>query len=56
MRPIAVMHTEPWRMLPSVPTFTELTGKPNVTYAGRTIATANGLDEEKRAVYLAAAK
>ena len=54
LRPIAVMHPEPWKMLPSVPTFTELTGKTNVTYAGRTIATANGLEEEKRAVYLGA--
>ena len=54
LRPIAVMHPEPWRMLPSVETFEEQTGKRNVTYAGRTIATANGLEEEKRAVYLAA--
>ena len=56
LRPIAVLHPEPWGPLPSVPTFTELTGKVNITYAGRTLATANGLSEEKRAVYLAAIK
>lgn len=54
MRPIAVLHDEPWILLPSVPTFQEVTGKPNITYAGRTLATANGLSEEKRAIYLAA--
>jgi tripartite-type tricarboxylate transporter receptor subunit TctC len=54
MRPIAVLHDEPWILLPSVATFQEITGKPNITYAGRTLATANGLAEEKRAVYLAA--
>ena len=54
MRPIAVLHDEPWIVLPSVPTFQEVTGAPNITYAGRTLATANGLSDEKRAVYLAA--
>jgi tripartite-type tricarboxylate transporter receptor subunit TctC len=54
MRPVAVLHDEPWILLPSVPTFAEVTGKPNITYAGRTLATANGLSEEKRAIYLAA--
>jgi len=53
-RPIAVMHSEPWLALPSVPTFEEVTGKRNITYAGRTLATANGLSDEKRAIYLAA--
>ncbi|MGY8956924.1 MAG: Bug family tripartite tricarboxylate transporter substrate binding protein [Alphaproteobacteria bacterium] len=52
LRPIVVLHNEPWAVLPSVPTFEELTGKVNITYAGRTIATANGLEDEKRAVYL----
>jgi tripartite-type tricarboxylate transporter receptor subunit TctC len=52
LRPIAVLHSRPWAALPSVPTFEELTGKVNITYAGRTIATANGLEEEKRAIYL----
>lgn len=52
LRPIAVLHNEPWAALPSVPTFQELTGKVNITYAGRTLATANGLEEEKRKIYL----
>jgi tripartite-type tricarboxylate transporter receptor subunit TctC len=56
LRPIAVLNDEPWTMLPSVPTFKEIVGKPNITYAGRTIATANGLSEEKRAIYLTAIK
>jgi tripartite-type tricarboxylate transporter receptor subunit TctC len=56
LRPISVLHDEPWILLPSVPTFQEITGSPNITYAGRTLATANGLAEEKRAVYLAAIK
>jgi len=54
MRPIAVLHDEPWILLPSVETFQEVTGQPNITYAGRTLATANGLAEEKREVYLGA--
>ena len=54
LRPVSVLHDEPWILLPSVPTFQEVTGQPNVTYAGRTLATANGLAEEKRQVYLAA--
>ena len=56
LRPIAVLHNEPWTVLPAVPTFQEIVGKPNITYAGRTIATANGLSEEKRAIYLTAIK
>jgi|TARA_Y100000994_G_scaffold153425_1_gene125694 tripartite-type tricarboxylate transporter receptor subunit TctC len=56
LRPIAVLHPDPWGPLPSVPTFQEITGKVNITYAGRTLATANGLSAEKRAVYLAAIK
>jgi len=56
LRPIAVLHNEPWTVLPGVPTFQEIVGKPNITYAGRTLATANGLSEEKRAIYLAAIK
>ncbi len=54
LRPISLLHNEPWAALPSVPTFEEETGKFNITYAGRTLATANGLPEEKRAIYLAA--
>jgi tripartite-type tricarboxylate transporter receptor subunit TctC len=56
LRPIAVLHNKPWAVLPSVPTFEEVTGKVNITYAGRTLATANGLEEEKRTIYLDAIK
>ncbi|MEL0144487.1 MAG: tripartite tricarboxylate transporter substrate-binding protein [Alphaproteobacteria bacterium] len=56
LKPVAVLHDEPWILLPSVPTFQEVTGSPNITYAGRTLATANGLSEEKRKVYLNAIK
>ena len=54
LRPLVVLHPEPWPPIPSVPTFQEITGKYNVTYAGRTLATANGLSEEKRQIYLKA--
>jgi len=56
LRPIAVLHPTRWPLLPDVPTFEEITGKRNITYAGRTIATANGLEEEKRQIYLDAIK
>lgn len=56
LRPIAVLNPTRWPLLPDVPTFEEITGKPNITYAGRTLATANGLSDEKRAIYLAAIK
>tara|TARA_R110002110_G_scaffold415612_3_gene651886 strand:+ start:86769 stop:87758 length:990 start_codon:yes stop_codon:yes gene_type:complete len=56
LRPIAVLNPTRWPLLPDVPTFQEITGKPNITYAGRTIATANGLEEEKRTIYLDAIK
>ncbi len=56
LRPIAVLHPERWSLLPDVPTFEEITGKRNITYAGRTLATANGLEEEKRQIYLDAIK
>lgn len=56
LRPIAVLHPTRWPLLPDVPTFEEITGKRNITYAGRTLATANGLEEEKRQIYLEAIK
>ena len=56
LRPIVLLHNEPWIMLPSVPTFEEITGQPDITYAGRTLATANGLAEWKRQIYLKAIK
>jgi tripartite-type tricarboxylate transporter receptor subunit TctC len=56
LRPIAVLHDEPWPMLPGVPTFKEITGAANITYAGRTLATAKGVSKEKRDIYLKAIK
>lgn len=54
LRPIAVLHHERWNQLPSVRTFTEVTGKNNISYAGRTLAAAKGLPEEKRKIYIEA--
>ena len=56
LRPIFVLSMERSPNLPSVPTFFEVTGLKNVSYAGRTLATAPGLPEEKRKVYLDAIK
>lgn len=52
LKPIAVLHTERWAELPSVPTFKEVTGKENVSYAGRTVGAAKGLAPEKQKIYL----
>ena len=52
LQPLCVLHTERWGELPSVPTFKEVTGKENVSYAGRTIGAAKGLAPEKNQVYL----
>ncbi len=54
LRPITVLHPERWPELPSVRTFYEVTGEMNISYAGRTLATAPKLPEEKRQVYLKA--
>jgi tripartite-type tricarboxylate transporter receptor subunit TctC len=54
LRPIAVLHHERWAQLPSVRTFYEVTGQKNISYAGRTLATAPKLPEEKRQIYLKA--
>lgn len=54
LRPIVVLHHERWSRLPSVRTFYEVTGKMNISYAGRTLAAAKGLSEEKRQIYIAA--
>lgn len=51
LRPICVMNGERWPQLPSVPTFEEVTGIRNIGFAGRTIAAAKGLPEEKTEVY-----
>jgi len=54
LRPIAVLHHERWNRLPSVRTFKEVTGKMNISYAGRTLAAAKGLPEEQRQIYIEA--
>jgi tripartite-type tricarboxylate transporter receptor subunit TctC len=54
LRPICVLHHERWAQLPATRTFHEVTGQMNISYAGRTLATAPNLPEEKRQVYLAA--
>ncbi|MDZ7842043.1 MAG: tripartite tricarboxylate transporter substrate-binding protein [Gammaproteobacteria bacterium] len=54
LRPVCVLHDERWAQLPSVKTFHEVTGQKNISYAGRTIAAAPGLPEEKREILLGA--
>lgn len=54
LRPIAVLHDERWEAIPSVPTFLEVTGERNVSYAGRTLAAAPGLDKDKEQILLGA--
>jgi len=51
LRPICVMWPERWSQLPSVPSFEEVTGVRNVSFAGRTIAGAKGLAAEKQEIY-----
>lgn len=52
LKPLCVLHDERWSQLPSVPTFLEVTGQPNISYAGRTIGAANNLAPEKQKIYL----
>ncbi|MDA9816018.1 tripartite tricarboxylate transporter substrate binding protein [Alphaproteobacteria bacterium] len=56
LRPIVVLSDERSPNLPSVPTFAEVTGLMNISYAGRTLATAPGLSEDKRTILLDAIK
>lgn len=56
LKPIVVLSADRSPNLPSVPTFFEVTGLKNISYAGRTLATAPGLSENKRQIYLAAIK
>jgi tripartite-type tricarboxylate transporter receptor subunit TctC len=56
LRPIVVLSAERSPNLPSVPTFAEVTGLMNISYAGRTLATAPGLSEDKRTILLDAIK
>ncbi len=52
LHPICVLSAERSVNLPSVPTFEEVTGKKNISYAGRTFVLANGIAKEKQDVYL----
>ncbi|MGY8998845.1 MAG: tripartite tricarboxylate transporter substrate binding protein [Rhodospirillales bacterium] len=56
LKPIFVLSLERSPNLPNVPTFFEVTGLKNVSYAGRTLATAPGMSDAKRKVYLDAIK
>lgn len=56
LHPLCVLSAERSANLPSVPTFEEVTGKKNISYAGRTFVLANGIAAEKQAVYLNAIK
>ena len=56
LKPIFVLSLERSPNLPSVPTFFEVTGLKNVSFAGRTLATAPGLSDTKRKIYLDAIK
>ena len=56
LKPIFVLSLERSPNLPSVPTFFEVTGLKNVSYAGRTLATAPGMSDAKRKAYLDAIK
>ncbi len=51
---ITVLHPERYELIPDVPTFLEETGKENVSFAGRTLVVAPGLQDEKKSIYLAA--
>ncbi len=51
---IVALHPERYSVINDVPTFKEVTGKNNVSFAGRTMCVAPGLAAEKKATYLAA--
>ena len=51
---ICTLHEERYQLIPDVPTFAEVTGEPNVSFAGRTMVLANGIAQEKFDIYQAA--
>lgn len=48
---ISVLHEAPYAKAPGVPTFKDVTGLDNVSFAGRTMCVANGMSDEKKSVY-----
>ena len=56
LKPICVLSKNRSPNLPSVPTFEEVTGKLNISFAGRTLVVANGLAAEKTKIYSEAIK
>jgi len=56
IKAIAVLDTQRSPFLPTVPTFEEVTGVKNVSFAGRIFAVARGLPKEKYDVYANAIK
>ncbi len=56
LRAICVLSADRSPNLPTVPTFEEVTGKRNISFAGRTFVLANGIAADKQAVYLNAVK
>lgn len=51
---ICVLHSERVPEIGKVPTFHEVTGLKNISFAGRTLVCAPGLAEAKKSIYLAA--
>ena len=56
LKPLCVLHDERWAQLPSVPTFEEVTGLKNISFAGRTLAVAKDLAADKKKIYMDAVK
>ena len=54
MKFICTLNPQRYPLIADVPTFLEVTGKRNISFAGRTIVCAPGLAEDKKAIYLAA--
>ena len=54
LRAICVLSADRSPNLPTVPTFEEVTGKRNISFAGRTFVLANGIAQSKQDTYLAA--
>ena len=56
LRAICVLSADRSPNLPTVPTFEEITGKRNISFAGRTFVLANGIAQNKQDIYLNAIK